>query len=133
MLDKHRVLQILINLTSNALKATKDRPGADNRITLRIEKDQNGIQPLIRFKIIDNGGGIAPENLTRIFTYGFTTRKEGHGFGLHSAANAAREMGGSLTAASDGLECGATFTLELPMSAGSKSRSSGEFLAVEAA
>ena len=70
--------------------------------------------PRIFFQVIDNGGGIAPENLTQIFTYGFTTRKEGHGFGLHSAANAAREMGGSLTAASDGPGQGATFTLELP-------------------
>jgi len=62
----------------------------------------------------DNGMGIPPENLTRIFVHGFTTRKEGHGFGLHSGALAAREMGGSLSVHSDGPGKGATFTLELP-------------------
>ena len=59
--------------------------------------------------------GIAPDNLTRIFQHGFTTKKDGHGFGLHSGANAAREMGGSLMARSDGLGHGASFDLELPI------------------
>ena len=58
--------------------------------------------------------GIAPEMLTRIFQYGFTTREEGHGFGLHSSALAAQEMGGSLTAHSEGPGRGATFILKLP-------------------
>jgi signal transduction histidine kinase len=64
--------------------------------------------------VIDNGVGIPPENLTRIFAHGFTTRKDGHGFGLHSGALAARELGGSLSAHSDGPGCGATFILDLP-------------------
>jgi len=59
--------------------------------------------------------GIAPENLARIFSHGFTTKKEGHGFGLHSSANAAAEMGGHLSVMSDGVDQGATFTLELPV------------------
>ena len=63
----------------------------------------------------DNGVGIPPENLTRVFSHGFTTRKGGHGFGLHSGANAAKEMGGQLTAQSEGTGKGATFTLELPL------------------
>jgi signal transduction histidine kinase len=66
-------------------------------------------------EVIDSGSGISNENLTRIFVHGFTTREDGHGFGLHSSANAAREMGGSLTASSEGLNKGATFTLLLPM------------------
>ena len=65
--------------------------------------------------ISDNGIGIAPENFPRIFSYGFTTRKTGHGFGLHSGASAAREMGGELTARSEGAGQGATFVLELPI------------------
>jgi two-component system, NtrC family, sensor kinase len=65
--------------------------------------------------VIDNGVGIAPEHLSRMFAHGFTTKKGGHGFGLHGAANAAREMGGTLTARSDGPDTGATFTLELPI------------------
>jgi two-component system NtrC family sensor kinase len=59
--------------------------------------------------------GIPAENMAKIFRHGFTTRKDGHGFGLHGAANAATEMGGSLTAHSDGPDLGATFTLTLPV------------------
>jgi two-component system NtrC family sensor kinase len=69
----------------------------------------------LRFAVEDNGQGIAPENMTRIFSHGFTTKKSGHGFGLHSAVLAAKEMGGSLTAQSEGSGKGATFTLELPV------------------
>jgi len=69
----------------------------------------------VRIEIADNGVGIAPENLTRIFSHGFTTRKHGHGFGLHSSALAAREMGGLLTVQSEGAGKGATFILELPL------------------
>ena len=70
----------------------------------------------VTVSIADNGVGIAPENLTRIFAHGFTTRKDGHGFGLHSGALAAQEMGGTLTAESEGPGRGATFTLTLPIS-----------------
>jgi signal transduction histidine kinase len=115
LLDKHKVLQILINLISNANNALKDRDPDQRRLTLKIDQaDREGGQ-LIRFQVIDTGTGILPENLTRIFSHGFTTRKEGHGFGLHSAANSAQEMGGSLSACSAGVNCGATFTLELPL------------------
>jgi signal transduction histidine kinase len=69
----------------------------------------------IRIEVADTGVGIPPENLTRIFGFGFTTRRNGHGFGLHSGALAAREMGGSLQAFSQGVGHGATFTLELPV------------------
>ena len=54
------------------------------------------------------------EDMEKIFTYGFTTKHAGHGFGLHSSANAAKQIGGALTAHSDGVEQGATFALELP-------------------
>jgi len=113
-LDKHKVLQILINLLSNANNAVKTRGPGEKRITLRTETFERSARPFIRFQVIDSGHGILPENLTRIFTHGFTTRTDGHGFGLHSSANAAREMGGSLTVSSGGLDQGATFTLELP-------------------
>ena len=65
--------------------------------------------------VIDNGIGIPPGNLTLIFSHGFTTRKGGHGFGLHGGALTARELGGSLTAHSDGPGTGASFVLELPL------------------
>lgn len=114
MLDQHRVLQILINLINNAVRALKDCPIPEKRVTLKIFEN-SATPPQICFQVVDNGTGIAPENMTKIFTYGFTTRKEGHGFGLHSAANAAKEMGGALTVSSLGAGQGATFTLELPI------------------
>jgi signal transduction histidine kinase len=72
------------------------------------------VEDRVRIIVCDNGIGIAPETMGRMFSHGFTTRKAGHGFGLHSAALAAVELGGSLTVKSDGLGCGATFTLDLP-------------------
>jgi signal transduction histidine kinase len=74
-------------------------------------------QDRVRFVVIDNGVGIAAENLARIFSHGFTTKKDGHGFGLHSCILMARGLGGSLTAKSEGPGKGATFTLELPIQA----------------
>jgi PAS domain S-box-containing protein len=108
---RHNVLQILVNLIRNAKYACDDSGRADKQITLRIVNTGNHIH----VSVIDNGIGIPPENLTRIFNHGFTTRKEGHGFGLHSGAIAAKEMGGTLAAFSEGVGRGATFTLELPI------------------
>jgi signal transduction histidine kinase len=68
----------------------------------------------VQIRVEDNGEGVAPESLARLFTHGFTTRKNGHGFGLHSCALAAKEMQGSISAHSDGPGQGAAFTLELP-------------------
>lgn len=112
LVDKHKVLQILINLVHNAEYALDESRDHDKRLTVGISLNgENGVQ----VSVTDNGIGIPPENLTRIFSHGFTTRKRGHGFGLHSGANAAREMGGQLTAFSKGTGHGATFTLELPI------------------
>ena len=109
--EKGKILQILVNLIRNAKIACDDGPHADKVITLRLATAGVG---RVQFVVSDNGIGIPPENLTRIFAHGFTTRKQGHGFGLHSSANAAREMKGTLVATSDGPGLGATFTLDLP-------------------
>jgi signal transduction histidine kinase len=109
--DKHKALQILVNLVSNAKYACVESGRTDSRTTIRVVSDASRV----RISVTDNGVGIAPENLTRIFNHGFTTRKTGHGFGLHSGALAARELGGALTVDSAGPGCGATFTLELPL------------------
>ena len=108
--DRHKVLQILVNLISNAKQATESRLEG-RRLTLRIGP---GTQDRVRLEVIDNGIGIPPETLTRIFNHGFTTKKSGHGFGLHSCANTAKELGGSLSVRSEGIGHGATFLLELP-------------------
>jgi len=112
--DRHRVLQILINLLRNAKYALDDVQRIDKRITITIAPLDDKI---LRIAVADNGIGISLENLDRIFGHGFTTRKNGHGFGLHSGALAAKEMGGSLSVQSLGLRRGATFTLELPIAA----------------
>jgi C4-dicarboxylate-specific signal transduction histidine kinase len=108
-LEKHKVLQILVNLVRNAKHACNELDSARKRLTLRIAQ----VGDRIRISVSDNGVGITPENLARIFSHGFTTRKDGHGFGLHSGALAAIELGGSLSVQSDGPGKGATFTLEL--------------------
>lgn len=110
--DKHKVLQILTNLMRNAKYAVDETDQPRKLIRVGIGVESTGF---VAITITDNGMGIAPENLTRIFNHGFTTKKEGHGFGLHSGALAAREMGGALTVASDGPGHGATFTLTLPV------------------
>lgn len=109
-LEKHKVLQVLVNLIRNAKYACDESGRTDKLLTIRIETRGEQVAILV----IDNGVGIPPENLARIFNHGFTTRAQGHGFGLHSGANAAKEMGGSLVAHSDGPGLGATFTLTLP-------------------
>ena len=109
--DKHQVMQILVNLIRNAKHACQDANRMNAQIKISVAKADSTIQVLIA----DNGIGIAADNLTKLFGHGFTTKKHGHGFGLHSGANSAKSMGGSLVATSEGLGCGATFTLTLPV------------------
>ncbi|PIE73732.1 MAG: histidine kinase [Deltaproteobacteria bacterium] len=113
--DKHTVMQILLNFIQNAKHACSEHHGSEKRVTLRIFTPTSG---RIAFQVQDTGVGILPKNLQRIFQHGFTTRKKGHGFGLHSGILAARNLGGTITANSDGLGCGATFTLEVPIHPG---------------
>jgi len=115
LLDRHRLLQILVNLISNAKHAMSDATGRRPRITLSAELMDVTHVHVLRITVADNGEGIASKNLISIFAHGFTTRKDGHGFGLHSCVLAAQEMGGTLTAHSDGPGQGAAFTLELPI------------------
>jgi PAS domain S-box-containing protein len=110
LLDKHKILQILINLIRNAKRALDECHSRQKQLTLSVRPENE----LVCISVIDNGVGIPPENLTRIFTHGFTTHKNGHGFGLHSGALAAKELGGSLSGYSDGPGKGATFTLKIP-------------------
>ncbi|PTY07389.1 ATP-binding protein [Opitutaceae bacterium EW11] len=109
--ERHKVLQILVNLISNAKKAMDCKEPSQRKLVIRTG---NGPDDTVTIQVVDNGIGIPEANLTRIFSHGFTTRKDGHGFGLHSSALAATQMGGSLTAQSAGPGQGATFTLALP-------------------
>jgi PAS domain S-box-containing protein len=109
--DKHKVLQILVNVLRNAKYACDESGREDKQVTVRIEE----ILDEVHISISDNGVGISAEVMPRLFNHGFTTRRSGHGFGLHGAALAASELGGSLTADSAGPGQGATFILTLPL------------------
>jgi len=112
-IDKHKALQILVNLIRNAKYALDHGTIDEKQLTIRVEP--SGPDKVL-IVIKDNGVGIPQENLVKIFQHGFTTKRDGHGFGLHSGALAAKEMGGNLTVHSDGIGKGAQFTLELPSS-----------------
>jgi signal transduction histidine kinase len=109
--DRHQLMQILVNLITNAKHALEDVARPDRRLFVSIAKVDGGV----RLEVRDNGAGIAPENLPKVFSHGFTTKKTGHGFGLHNSANAAQQMDGGLTAHSDGPGQGATFVLRMPV------------------
>lgn len=113
VLDRHKTLQIVVNLLKNAKQAVEQRTGDPGPIHVSLGHTEE----FVTIAVTDNGVGIREKNMARLFTHGFSTKRDGHGFGLHSACLAAKEMGGSLTAASDGANCGARFTLQLPLQA----------------
>jgi two-component system, NtrC family, sensor kinase len=108
---RHRVLEILVNLIRNAEQAMKDADTTRRELTFTLTGEPDGRVKLV---VRDTGPGISKENLQRIFSFGFTTKKTGHGFGLHNSALAAKEMGGVLYAQSEGEGRGAEFVLILP-------------------
>jgi signal transduction histidine kinase len=109
-LDRQRIVQIFVNLIGNAKYAVTKNNCDQKKIVIKSYKQND--ECVIEVK--DNGVGISPEGLTKVFRHGFTTKADGHGFGLHSGALAAKEMGGNLTAHSDGIGQGATFRLVIP-------------------
>jgi signal transduction histidine kinase len=113
--DRHKLLQILTNLFSNARQALSESSG--KKVIVRLLP---GDWDRFAIEVEDTGMGISEENLRKIFQHGFTTKKEGHGFDLHSSALAARSMGGSLAAFSEGAGRGARFRVELPLRASSR-------------
>jgi two-component system sensor kinase FixL len=112
--DRHKLLQILVNLLGNARHALMDGGPPEKRLTLRVDQPEPG---KVRIEVQDNGVGISPENMAKMFRQGFTTKKDGHGFGLHMSLLTAKGLGGSLSCSSDGLGLGARFTIVLPTNA----------------
>ena len=111
VIDRHKCLQILVNLVSNAKHAIQAIPSGSGRVVVRVLNENGGN---VKLEVSDDGAGIPQENMLKIFRYGFTTKKDGHGFGLHSAAIAAKQLGGTLAATSEGIGHGATFALVVP-------------------
>jgi len=110
--DRHKLMEILVNVLQNAGQAMAEAGVAEKRLHLRITRPD---ARTARLEVADNGVGIPHENLTKVFNHGFTTKKGGHGFGLHVSANAATEMGAKLSARSEGTGRGATFVLDIAM------------------
>jgi len=110
-IDRQRVVQILVNLIGNAKYALGQNEASNRTLTIRSYRQD---EKFLRIEVLDNGVGISKENLNKIFRHGFTTKENGHGFGLHSGALTAKEMHGTLSVYSEGLGHGAVFTLELP-------------------
>jgi NO-binding membrane sensor protein with MHYT domain/signal transduction histidine kinase len=108
-LDRHKLIQILGNLLSNARHALKAFEGR-RALTLRVQSRRPGE---LVVEVEDSGVGIGADVLPRLFEFGFTTKKDGHGFGLHTSAILAKELGGELVAHSEGPDRGARFTLRL--------------------
>jgi len=109
--DRHKVVQILVNLLVNAKDSMKEAGTKGRKVCIesRLDGDET-----IRITVTDNGLGLERAHLSQVFRHGFTTKVNGHGFGLHMSAIAARELGGSLHVQSDGPGMGAIFTLTLP-------------------
>ncbi len=111
-LERLKLVQVLDNLVKNAVESIKSQRVGHRALTVRIR----GVgRSRARISVGDSGRGIERENLQKIFNYGFTTKRYGNGFGLHSAANAMTEMGGTIQVHSDGPGTGATFAIEFPL------------------
>ncbi len=123
LIDKPKVLQILVNFLRNASHACADGGRTDGVIKIRVVTTDTH---MLRFEVHDNGVGIAPETLPLLFAQGFTTRKDGHGYGLHSSALAAKSLGGSVSARSPGAGKGAVFAVEIPLATSEEQRGQGE-------
>jgi signal transduction histidine kinase len=119
--DRHKLLQIVVNLINNARQAVQANDGDVHRIVLKLARDGD----YLRLTVEDSGIGMSKEVLSQIWSFGFTTKKDGHGFGLHNSAIAAQELGATLTAHSDGAGKGSRFDLRLPCDS-SEPKLSGE-------
>lgn len=110
MIEKTKVMHILFNVLNNAKESMQESEVKEKILKIRCWQDNEHVH----LSITDNGTGITKENINKIFGHGFTTKKKGHGFGLHSSANYMREMKGKIHASSEGPDKGATFTLTFP-------------------
>ena len=106
--DSVQLEQVFINLISNA----RDALGSRKNKTIEVSTEEQDGQVVIRFQ--DNGEGITPEDLPRIFDALFTTKEKGMGLGLHISRDIIQSYGGTITAQSKKDE-GTTFLIKLPV------------------
>lgn len=118
VLNKEKIFQICVNIIKNGIDALVEGTNKEKLLIIRLQ-EKDTLHFMIQFS--DNGHGISPENINKIFIHGFTTKKEGHGFGLHTCMLYTKELGGSLSVESKEM-MGATFTLILPYQSSLKER-----------
>ncbi|MCB1050437.1 MAG: GHKL domain-containing protein [Acidobacteria bacterium] len=111
-LEGNKLLQIIINLLKNACEAIVEAKPDQPKISLHAEQTEEAVI----LEISDNGIGYDSSIRQRMFTLGFTTKLEGHGFGLHYCALAVKDLNGQLETQSAGLYKGSTFTITLSIS-----------------
>jgi len=111
VVEKSKLLQVIDNVIKNAIEsmASVERP---THVLTVAAKSEDGYAII---SVTDTGHGIRDEHLKNIFRFGFTTKTDGNGFGLHSAAIAMNDVGGSIRATSGGWGDGASFILTLPL------------------
>ncbi len=111
MIEKSKLIQVFVNLIKNAKESLEITSDNNRIINIRIWEEKK-FQVV---EIVDNGIGIEKNNINRIFSYGFSTKEDGKGFGLHTSALAMNEIKGKLTAESDGKGKGAKFIVNIPL------------------
>ncbi len=114
--DRYKLLQIIVNFIGNACDAMPADESRPRWIAIRARS----INDQLEIAVQDSGIGIAADVLPRIWEFGFTTKERGHGFGLHSSAVAAQQLGGTISASSAGLGEGACFSVRIPLAADSE-------------
>lgn len=107
--QRTKLYHVLTNIIKNAIESMEN-VGGEKVLTIIVKEEETG---KICIHICDTGEGISDNNIESIFAYGYTTKKGGHGFGLHSCANYMTEMKGRLRAKNSETGKGAVFTLEL--------------------
>ncbi|MCJ7507587.1 MAG: ATP-binding protein [candidate division Zixibacteria bacterium] len=112
LIDVGQIQQVLLNLLNNAADAINKQQKSDGMVTISTHyRSELGV---IQIGVKDNGPGIPEELIDRIFEPRFTTKKDGHGFGLVTCEKIVKNHGGSISTDSV-LGKGATFTIELPV------------------
>jgi signal transduction histidine kinase len=106
--DETLIQEALFALMQNAVEASR-RGG-------RIRVEASTVNGSHCVSVVDNGSGVARQNLEKIFEPFFTTKKEGSGLGLSAALRIAQKHGGTIVVASEGVGHGSSFTLTLPAS-----------------
>ncbi len=114
IIHKSKLIQVITNLIKNGKEAIQlnDFQNKPKELTLETRDNHDGTASLL---VTDDGVGILDENIKKIFNHGFTTKADGHGFGLHMSANSMTEMQGSLSVTSPGKNKGATFIITVPI------------------